>query len=187
MRELALHILDLVQNSLEAGARTVVLTVKEDIDNDWLQITVSDNGRGMNEAERRRALDPFFTTRSTRHIGLGLPLVEMYTKLCGGYLNIHSNPGKGTVVEAVYRYSHWDRPPLGNIVETLKTIIIANPDLDFHYTHTVNGDSFSVATKEVTEILGDIPLSHPDVIVWLHNYLTENLASLHGGAKREDT
>jgi hypothetical protein len=181
MRELALHILDLGQNSLEAGAQKVRLTIQEDIGEDWLEITVSDNGRGMNETERKLALDPFFTTRSTRHVGLGLPLVEMYTRRCGGHLAIESDPGLGTTVKAAYRYSHWDRPPLGNMVETLKTIIIANPNLDFHYTHTVNGASFSISTQEITEILGDVPLSHPEVIRWLHDYLTENLAILHGG------
>jgi len=186
MRELALHILDLVQNSIEAGATHVILEIVEDRHADTLTIRVTDNGRGMDEEARRRAVDPFVTTRTTRRVGLGLPLIDMSTKRCDGYLKIESEPGKGTVVEAVYRHSHLDRPPLGNIVETIKSLVIANPQLNFKYHHVVDGREFSLATAEIIEILGDMPLSNPDVILWLHDYLSDNVVNLYGGVGHEN-
>ncbi|MDR3565322.1 MAG: ATP-binding protein [Negativicutes bacterium] len=186
MRELALHILDLVQNSIEAGSTSVLLEIIENDVADTMTIRVTDNGRGMDEETQKRVLDPFVTTRTTRRVGLGLPLIDMSTQRCEGYLKISSQPGRGTVVEAVYRHSHLDRPPLGNIIETLKTLVIANPELDFAYSHEVNGTHFSLATKELTAILGDMPLTHPDVILWLQEYLSANLANLYGGVKHEN-
>lgn len=187
MRELALHILDLVQNSLEAGATRVLLEIIEDSSADTLTIRVSDNGRGMDAVTRRRVLDPFVTTRKTRRVGLGLPLIDMSTKQCEGYLKIESTVGQGTVVEAVYRHSHLDRPPLGNLVDTVKTLVIANPQTDFSYRHLVDNAVFALATSELTEILGDMPLTHPDVIVWLDEYLAANEANLYGGVQHENS
>lgn len=186
MRELALHILDLVQNSLEAGASRVLLEIIEDSSADTLTIRVADNGRGMDAATKRRVLDPFVTTRKTRRVGLGLPLIDMSTKQCGGYLRINSAAGEGTVVEAAYRRSHLDRPPLGNLVETVKVLVIANPDTDFVYRHAVDGAAFELATSELTGILGDMPLTHPDVIGWLNEYLAANEANLYGGVRHEN-
>jgi hypothetical protein len=181
MRELSLHILDLVQNSIEANATTVTLEVIEDEEADRLIIRVSDNGRGMDEKIRQLVIDPFITTRTTRRIGLGLPLMEMSSKRCDGYLNIDSVPGQGTTVEAMYRHSHLDRPPLGNMVETIKSILVANPELHFTYHHSINKRTFSISSLELHDILDDVPLSHPDVLGWLHDYLTVNITNLHGG------
>ncbi|MDR3590215.1 MAG: ATP-binding protein [Negativicutes bacterium] len=181
MRELALHILDLVQNSIEAGATRILLEVIENDRADTMTIRVTDNGRGMDEETKRRVLDPFVTTRKTRRVGLGLPLIDMSTKRCDGYLTITSTPGQGTVVEAVYRHSHLDRPPLGNMVETVKTLVVANPELDFTYSHVVNDAHFSLTTGEISAALGDVPLTHPEVIQWLHEYLSANLTNLYGG------
>ncbi len=187
MRELALHILDLVQNSLEAGANRVLLEIIEDSSADTLTIRVSDNGRGMDADTRRRVLDPFVTTRTTRRVGLGLPLIDMSTKQCGGYLKIDSTVGRGTTVEAVYRHSHLDRPPLGNLAATVKTLVIANPEIELAYRHTVDNAVFSLATRELTEILGDMPLTHPDVIMWLDEYIAANEANLYGGVQHENS
>lgn len=186
MRELALHILDLVQNSIEAGATEVLLEIIEDSAADRLTIRVTDNGRGMDAQTQKRVLDPFVTTRKTRRVGLGLPLIDMSTRQCGGYLRIISEPGKGTTVEAVYQRSHLDRPPLGNIVDTVKSLIIGNPDLDFSYRHQVDSAVFAVAVKDLTEALDGMPLSHPDVIVWIQGYLQDNLANLYGGVQDEN-
>jgi len=182
-----LHILDLVQNSIEAEASKVVLNITEDFTADILLIQVVDNGRGMDELTRRKVVDPFYTTRQTRRIGLGLPLIAMTAEQCGGYLKIASEPGQGTMVEACYRHKHIDRPPLGNIADTVKTVIVANPDLDFEYCHTVNDGRFRMTTREITAILGDIPLSNPDVLVWLDQYLKEQLANLYGGVQDENS
>lgn len=186
MRELSLHILDLVQNSLEAGASAIDLTVIEDIAADKLIIRVSDNGRGMNKAECANAIDPFVTSRHTRTVGLGLPLIDMYTKRCGGEIRIDSFPGIGTTVEAVFQHSHLDRPPLGNMVETIKVIVIGNPCIDFKYKHITGKQMFSLSTLEIVSVLGNISLSSPAVITWLDEYLTDNLTRVIGGAEHEN-
>jgi len=187
MRELSLHILDLVQNSIEAGATTVILEIMEDTRDDQLVIRISDNGRGMEPAILDQVTDPFVTTRTTRKVGLGLPLIDMSTKRCEGELTIRSVAGEGTVVEARYRHGHWDRPPLGDMVETLKSIIIANPSLDFRYSHSFNDAVFRLETVEITGILGDIPLTHPEVLEWLDGYLRSNYANLYGGVPYENS
>ncbi|MCX7779500.1 MAG: ATP-binding protein [Negativicutes bacterium] len=183
MHELSLHILDLVQNSLEAGAQTIWLGIVEDAEADKLTIRITDDGKGMDEATVSRATDPFVTGRTTRKVGLGLPLIQMTATQCGGHLSIASKPGQGTTVEAVYQLSHWDRPPLGNVADTIKTIIVANPGITFYYLHRVGHKAFFVSTQELKEILGDIPFSHPEVLAWLDNYLKENTANLYGGVQ----
>ncbi len=182
-----MHILDLVQNSMEAGASKVTLFIHEDLETDRLIIRVTDNGRGMDENACRQVVDPFFTTRRTRRVGLGLPLIAMTTRQCQGYLNIKSALGEGTEIEAVYKLSHIDRPPLGDIAETVKAIIIANPHLDFVYRHMVNTNSLTLATKEITDILGEIPLTHPNVLIWFDQYLKDQLTNLYGGVKHENS
>ena len=193
MRELSLHILDLVQNSLEAGATEVVLEIIEDRHTmDSFMIRVTDNGRGMDEEICNNVIDPFVTTRTKRRVGLGLSLMDMSTKRCNGYLTVTSAPGCGTAVEGFYQHSHLDRAPLGNIVDTIKSIIVANPKLHFSYCHTVDQAVFSLATQELIGILGDVPLTQPDVLVWLNEYLTineDNLYNetiLHGGVSFEN-
>lgn len=186
MREISLHLLDLVQNSIEAGATSVKLEINENLNSDKMIIRVMDNGRGMDEKLRQLVIDPFITTRTTRRIGLGLPLMDMSTKRCGGYLDVDSTPGKGTVVEAMYQHSHLDRPPMGNLVETVKSILVANPELDFIYDHTVNDRRFTVSSRDLADTLDGIPLTQPDVLVWLNGYLSDHIANLYGGAKDEN-
>ncbi|MBP2664411.1 MAG: putative system histidine kinase [Firmicutes bacterium] len=186
MREISLHILDLVQNSIEAGATAVKLEIIETIVKDSMVIRVYDNGRGMNKKMRQLVIDPFITTRTTRRIGLGLPLMDMSTKRCGGYLKIDSTPGQGTVIEAMYQHSHFDRPPMGNLVETIKSILVGNPVLEFSYKHTVDDKSISISSREIADILDGISLTQPDVLIWLHGYLSDNIANLYGGANDEN-
>lgn len=181
-----MHLLDLVQNSIEAKATKILLEIIEDRKADWLTLRVSDNGRGMTPIECQRALDPFVTSRGTRNIGLGLPLIQMSSQRCGGRLTINSTPGEGTIVEAVYRYSHLDRPPMGNMVGTLRVILIGNPLLHFHYIHKVDNKQFSLSTLEIVNILGEIPLTSPEVLEWLEAYLTSQIDILYGGAENEN-
>ncbi|MEG6584015.1 ATP-binding protein [Dendrosporobacter sp. 1207_IL3150] len=181
MRELSLHVLDLVTNSIEAGADKVELSIVENSTDDRLIIRVTDNGRGIEPELLQKILDPFVTSRKTRRIGLGLPLIEMSTNRCDGYLKVESQVGSGTSVEAMYKYSHIDRPPLGDIKATIKTIIIANPELDFRYAHKVAGHCFHLATQDLKEVLGEVPLSSPEVIEWLENYINDGINKLYGG------
>ena len=186
MRELSLHILDLVQNAIEAGSSKIQLEIEEDTVLDTLCIKVADNGRGMSVDEVSKVTNPFTTTRTTRKVGLGLSLIDMSTQHCGGSLTIDSAVGKGTTVTACYRYSHIDRPPLGPMQPTLVTILVANPDIDFSYRHRFNQQSFEFHSQDIKEILGDIPLTQPEVLIWLNQFLSNHYDRLQGGIDYED-
>ncbi len=186
MRELSLHVLDLVQNAVEAGASRVELEITEDPDADRLSIMISDNGRGMEDEQKQKVTDPFYTSRTTRRIGLGIPLIQMSTQRCEGSLKIASEPGAGTRIEAVYRYSHWDRPPLGNMVETLKSILVGNPGFDLNYLHRFAKREFRLEAVQIWEALDGVPLTQPEVLQWLQAYLEENFTILYGGVEHEE-
>jgi hypothetical protein len=177
MRELSLHILDALENSLEAGATAVELVIWEDLAADWLTITIRDDGRGMNGDQLARIFDPFFTTRETRHVGLGIPLFKAATESCNGELTIESQPGKGTTLQATFQHSHIDRAPLGDITGTLMAVILSGY-CDLRYIHRVGGREFEFSTKDIQSELGDIPLTHPAVRNWLRDYIIEGEESL---------
>jgi hypothetical protein len=177
MRELSLHILDALENSLEAGAALVELTIEEDLTADWLTITIRDNGRGMSEEQQARIFDPFFTTRSTRHVGLGVPLFKAAAERCNGDLTITSHLGVGTTLQATFQHSHIDRASLGNITETLLAVILSG-SCDLSYAHRVGEREFAFSTKDVRSELGDIPLTHPTVRSWLRDFIDEGEESL---------
>ena len=182
MRELSLNILDIAQNSLSAGAGLVTLTVDEDSGADSLTLRVEDDGRGMDADTLQRVRDPFYTTRTTRQVGMGIPLFRMAAEMTGGSLDIVSEPGKGTAVTASFSLSHIDRMPLGDMVGTVTALIRLNPGVDFVYRHTVDGRSFEMDTRELRAQLGDVPLSEPDVMEWIDGYLREQEDSLGGTA-----
>lgn len=186
MREIALHVLDLIQNSIEAGASFIQVEICEKPAQDRLSVRVADNGAGMDEQMLTTVTDPFTTSRKTRKIGLGLPLLEMTAQRADGKLTIHSQPGVGTEVMAVYRYSHWDRPPLGNMAVTLKVVIAGNPLINLSYRHCVEAAEFAFDTREIRKLLEDVPLNTPEVLVWIEQYLSENIDNLYGGAEHED-
>ncbi len=177
MRELSLHILDALQNSLEAGATLVELTIVEDLAADSLTIIIGDNGRGMSEDQLARIFDPFFTTRSTRHVGLGIPLFRAATQRCNGDLTITSQLGEGTTLCATFQHSHIDRAPVGDIAGTLLSFILSG-SCDLHYVHRVNGRAFEFRTDGIRTELGDIPLTHPKVRKWLQGFIAEGEQTL---------
>lgn len=178
MRELSLHILDCLENAVEAGATRITLTIEEDAALDRLAITVEDDGRGMPADLVARVLDPFVTTRQTRHVGLGLPLLAAAARRTGGWATVQSKPGEGTVVTAVFALRHWDRAPLGDLPATLLAVLLAQTPLTLTYRHRVDGREFACDTRELREVLGDVPLSHPQVRAWLREYLVEGIAGL---------
>ena len=182
MRELSLNILDIAQNSLSAGAGLVTLTVDEDSGADSLTLRVEDDGRGMDADTLQRVRDPFYTTRTTRKVGMGIPLFRMAAEMTGGSLDIVSEPGKGTAVTASFSLSHIDRMPLGDMAGTVTALIRLNPGVDFVYRHTVDGRSFEMDTRELRAQLGAVPLSEPDVMEWIDGYLREQEDSLGGTA-----
>lgn len=178
MRELSLHILDVLENSVEAGATRIELLIEEDLQNDILRITIRDNGRGMDEDVARKVLDPFFTTRTTRHVGLGLPLLAAAAQQCNGKLQIQSQPGEGTTLEVTFQYSHIDRAPIGNMTATLLAILMSERPVDIYYKHAIGKRTFQFDTAEIRKELGSVPFSHPLVREWLESTLREGLATL---------
>jgi hypothetical protein len=179
VREIALHVLDLLQNTVEAGATRVDAIIAEDWAADCLRVTISDNGRGMDAQTAARAADPFYTSRRTRHVGLGLPLLAAAAERAGGGLAIHTQPGAGTTVEATFRLSHPDRQPLGNLADTLLAFLLAGRAPDLHYVHrkdkagNVLPATFEFDTASIRAVLGDLPMTHPAVQQWLADFLTE--------------
>lgn len=180
MRELALHVLDILQNTVEAGATRVTLTIHEDVPADRLTITVMDNGRGMDAATAARVTDPFYTTRKTRHVGLGLPLYAMAAEQAGGELRILSRSGLGTTVEATFQLSHPDRQPLGDMAPTLLAFLLSERAPELRYEHRLsknpasNGSTtFEFDTADIRAELGDVPFTHPAVVQWLAAFLEE--------------
>ena len=177
MRELALHILDIVENALQADAHHVKLSIVEDRNADRLTITVQDDGRGMDAETVAKVRDPFYTTRSTRHVGLGIPLLEAAAERCAGELAIQSKPGQGTTVTAVFQHSHIDRAPLGDLPSTLMAILLHERPTDLEYTHCiVEGASeraFELDSRHIKQQLGDVPLSYPPVRRWLSEYIAQ--------------
>ncbi|HAI21308.1 MAG TPA: ATP-binding protein [Clostridiales bacterium UBA8153] len=183
MEELALHVLDLIQNSLEAGARHLVLTVVEDRAQGVLTVQLLDDGRGMEAATQQRVFDPFFTSRTTRRVGLGLPLLRATAEATGGLAELASRPGEGTRVQVVVYTRHIDCPPLGDLALTVAVSVAANPQVEFCYTHTVDGRSMEFDTAELRSQLAEVPLSDPAVYQWMLAFLREELSKLYGGAK----
>lgn len=178
-RELALHILDLAENSLNAGATLVTIEINEDEAADRLTIRVSDNGRGMDAETARRISDPFFTTRNTRRIGLGIPFLNQATELCNGSMTIDSQLGKGTTITATFQHSHINRMPLGDLPNMLLALIVGNPQTDFVYRHSAGDRHFEFDTRPVKRELGDVPLSEPTVIEYLRREISDSLAQIY--------
>ena len=175
MQDLSLHILDIVENATEAGATLIEIYISEDISKDLLQITIKDNGRGMDAAMVKHVKDPFVTTRTTRRVGLGLPLLEQAAKETGGNLLITSDPGKGTEVVATFQESHIDRRPVGDMGATLTTLIMGNPDLDFIYYSNLDGEEIGVDTRSIRdELNGTVRINDPAVIRLIKDLFKNN-------------
>lgn len=173
MEDLSLHILDVAENGIAAGADLITITVEEDPRADKLAITIEDNGQGMGPDFVEKVLDPFVTTRTTRKVGLGLSLFQQAAQEAEGDLTIGSTPGLGTTVRVTMRHSHIDRKPMGDMTETVTTLIEGNPAVDFVYVHKREGREYLLDTREIRAELEEIPLNNPEVI----RFIRENLAS----------
>lgn len=184
MREISLHILDAVQNSIEADANKICIKIREDFDQDKLIIEIEDNGKGMTPEFLKDVLDPFKTTRKTRHVGLGLPLFSAAAKNCNGDFKISSKKEKGTKITVTFQHSHIDRAPLGDMVSTILAILCSDKEIDLFYHHQVNNKKFEVNTQKIKKILGSVSLANINVIKWLKYYLKYNFKELYknGGA-----
>lgn len=149
MKDLSLHLLDIVENSIRAEAKRVEISVVEDEESDLLMLKIEDDGKGMEEEALRRATQPFFSTKPGRRVGLGLALLAQATREANGCFEISSVPGTGTKIKATFHYSHPDRKPLGDIPATLETLMIGNPGVDFLYEHRTGNRTMRIDTREV--------------------------------------
>ncbi len=182
MRELSLNILDVAQNSITAGASLITIEVNENTIDHTLLIGIYDNGKGMSEEQVKSVIDPFFTTRTTRKVGMGIPLFKMAAEQTGGCLEIKSKLGVGTEVKAYFKTDSVDFTPLGDVASTVQMLITMNTDRDFVYKITVDGKEFIADTREIKEVLGDVPLDTYEVSQWLIEFIKENTNELYGGA-----
>jgi hypothetical protein len=174
VEDISLHILDIAENSVRAAARTIEITVTKDMQHDLLLVEVSDDGRGMDSEALARVWDPFFTTKHKK-TGLGIPLLSQTAQQSGGKVSVESAPGRGTKVRAVFRWSHVDRPVIGNLADTLMTLIAGHPDLDIVYTEHEGERVFRFDTREIKKELEDVPISSPEALRAVRELLREEI------------
>lgn len=174
MRELSLNILDIVQNSVSAGASLIEVLVKENTESKTLVIKITDNGKGMTPEQVENAKDPFFTTRTTRKVGMGIPLFKLAAEQTGGSFSITSKLGVGTEIETVFKTDNIDFTPLGDVASTVATAVCMNEDRDFIYTRIKDGKEFVFRSADIKKILDGVSLATPSVIKWVEDYLKEN-------------
>lgn len=179
MRELSLNILDIAQNSITAGASLITIEVSENTVEHSLLIGIYDNGKGMSETQVKSVIDPFFTTRTTRKVGMGIPLFKMAAEQTGGWLEIKSEQGVGTEVRTYFKTDSVDFTPLGDVASTIQMLITMNIDRDFVYIHKVNENEFVCDTRQLKEILGDVPLDTYEVSQWIFEFIKENTEVLY--------
>lgn len=179
--EISLHILDVAQNSLRAGASLIEIFLFTDTEKSTFCFKIRDNGCGMSAEQVRRVTDPFYTSRTTRRVGLGVPFLKQAAEATGGFIKIKSEEGSGTEISAIFHTDHIDCMPLGDITETMMTLLEGGKNVDFIYTYDVDGREFVLDTREVREILGEVSFSEPEVRTFLTEYLTENKKEVDEG------
>jgi hypothetical protein len=185
VREIALHLLDIAENSLAAEALSIEIAVFEDLRNDRLTAIVQDDGRGMDAEMVAMVSDPFVTTRRTRKVGLGIPLLKAAAEACQGELRITSTPGEGTRLEVFFQRSHIDRMPLGDLPGSILTLVVAYPTIHWRFRYWVVlpgteslDPEYEFDSQPVIEVLGDLPLSEPGVLAYLRNELEQGVGEI---------
>jgi anti-sigma regulatory factor (Ser/Thr protein kinase) len=178
MLELALHILDIAENSVRAGAKTVFIDITEDRMRDRLEIEIRDDGAGMDEATLKKAMDPFYTSKKVRRVGLGLPLLKEAAIRAGGSFTIDSHEGAGTRVSVGFQLSHMDRQPLGDLAGAIMVLLAGNAGVDFVCRHECEGNVFTLDTREIRKEIGDIPLNHMEVLKFIRQHVMEGLKDI---------
>lgn len=187
MRELSLNVLDITQNSVKANASHIDIEIVENTTEHTLMIGIYDDGCGMTKEQVKSVQDPFYTTRTTRKVGMGVPLFKMAAEMTGGRLTISSEVGRGTKLNAYFNTDNVDFVPLGDMVSTVKMLVTQNPQIDFIYHHKCDEREFTFDTHEIKQILGDVPLETPEVSQWIEDYLKENINSIYGGVQNENS
>lgn len=178
MKDISYHILDIVRNSIQAGAKRVDVELSADSLTGLFVLKISDNGCGMSAEMLKQVTDPFFTTSVTKKVGLGLPLLKQNAELTEGSFSIESVKDKGTIVTAVFNYFHIDMIPMGDLAMTFKTLIASNPDRDFVYRHLKNSVGFVLDTTDIRSQLGEVSITSREVLDFITDFIRDNLKAL---------
>ena len=186
MEDLSLHMLDIAENSVAAGADRIEIAVEVDTGRDLLIVEVRDNGRGMDETTLQSVTDPFFTTKTVRRIGLGLPFLKQAAEACNGDMQITSTPGKGTQVKVEFQHSHIDRMPLGDVAGTFLSLLIANPEINWDFNYVVDGREFKFESLPVTQALEGVSLTEPSILAYLRESIESGVADVLSAGPRPD-
>lgn len=179
MKDVSLHILDILQNSIVANAKLIKVNIYDSNLSGTLKFTISDDGKGMDDKILNKITDPFYTTRTTRKVGLGIPLLKQNCEQTGGSLNIKSTINKGTSIDALFYKNHLDMLPLGDISGVISLTASSWPDIDFEYSHKTDFGNYVFNTKEIKETLENIPINNPQVIKFMKEMIEENLQEIN--------
>jgi hypothetical protein len=171
LKELSLHLLDIAENSIAADAKNIRIMISENTSTDLLQMSVKDDGRGMSEEMAAQVTDPFITTRTTRKVGLGIPLLKFAAESCNGFLVINSRRGEGTEIAVQFQRSHIDRMPMGDLASTILHLVIANPQIHWLFEYRFNDQATVFDDAPIKQELGDIPMTEPDVLTVLQEMI----------------
>ncbi len=184
MKELALHVLDIAENSVRGEAKHIEIVIGEDLKTNRFTMDINDDGKGIPEEMLKTIRNPFTTTRTHRKVGMGIPFLNDTCLMCGGRLDIESEVGVGTRVHADMEHENIDRPPLGDIASTLINLFSSYPDISFAYRHTYRArdweeaQEFSLTTEELNEILEGMPLTTPSVFIWVRDFIRDSISGL---------
>lgn len=178
MKELSLHLLDIAENSINANASHITIIVEENTFNDRLILKVIDDGKGMTDDMAQQIVDPFVTERTTRKVGLGIPLLKAAAEFCNGYLTIRSQLGVGTELVVEFQRSHIDRMPLGDLSETIMHLVVGNPEIHWTFIYKVNNDMYEFDDQLLKQELEGLPLSEPAVLSYLRNEISSGIKNV---------
>lgn len=180
MRDLSLHILDIAENSIDAGAARVEVSISEDTKRDTFTLSIVDDGRGMDKEILQKTEDPFFTLKGAKRFGLGIPLLAQAARECGGHFEIKSQKGRGTTVVAGFQLSHIDCKPLGDVGATMMTLVAGHPETDYVLVYDKDGRSFRLDTAEIRRELQGVPLNVPDVLNYIRDNINDGIRRVRG-------
>jgi anti-sigma regulatory factor (Ser/Thr protein kinase) len=179
VEDLSLHILDIIENSIAAGATSIEVQIEERITENLLIIKIKDNGKGMDKKKLVKALDPFYTTKKTRSVGLGLSMLAQASQEADGSFDIKSKPGQGTQITAQFVYNHIDRKPLGNMAETIVACLVSlGPGTDLRYRHCKDNNEFVFDTNEIRKVLSGVAINDAEIISFLKQHIEEGLSAI---------
>ncbi|NTV89951.1 MAG: ATP-binding protein [Clostridiales bacterium] len=185
MEDISLHILDIMQNSIVAGATAISLSISADPASGLLELCIGDNGKGMDKELLKKASDPFVTHRTTRRVGMGLPLLKDSAEMAEGLLELSSEPGKGTEVRACFGIGHIDRLPLGDLSETIIAELLSYPGLELELTLSSKKGRFEMKTSEIKATLDGVPITELNIITWIKEYINDGIKEIFGGVLDE--